>query len=82
MPRKKPEVPVKTISLMGDHVHMPTDLLTPGWETAQETARYDRRSDGKVAKYTVHEELADFLIGRDQAMEVVPDVYEGDDDES
>lgn len=79
MPRKKPEVPVKTISLMGDHVHMPTDLLTPGWETAQETARYDRRSDGIVAKYTVHEELADFLISRDQALEVMPDP---DEDES
>lgn len=79
MPRKKPDVPVKTISLTGDHVHMPVDLLTPGWETSADTTKYNRRVDGKVAKYTVHEELADFLIGRDQALEVMPDP---DEDES
>lgn len=82
------KVPVKTISLTGDHVHMPADLLTPDWENCADTARYDRKieADGKtkVAKYTVHAELADFLIGRDQAIETVPDqpaeATDGEDD--
>ena len=69
----------KTISLTADHVYMPVDPMSPGWETAQETARYDRKvmdeDAGKlrVAKYAVHPDLADFLIGRDQAMEVPAD---------
>jgi hypothetical protein len=73
----KAKVPTKTVSLMIDHVYMPEDLLRPDWSTAEETAKYKAKVDGKRAKYEVHAELADFLIGRDQAMEVPPDVIEG-----
>lgn len=77
---RKRDVPVKTISLTVDHVHMPSDLTTPEWETAVDTAKFEAkpaRLEGKRAKYTVHAELADFLIGRDQAMEVPADPDEG-----
>jgi hypothetical protein len=75
MPRK-PDVPTKTISLTGDHVHMPVDLLTPDWENCANTQRYEGKvpdeATGKMvrAKYEVHGELADFLVDRDQAMVV------------
>lgn len=70
---RKTEATTRTISLTGDHVHMPADLATAAWAECSETARYDRKVDGRVAKYTVHADLADFLIGRDQAVEVMPD---------
>jgi hypothetical protein len=73
----KASVQTKTVSLMVDHVFLPEDLLRPDWSTAEETAKYTGKVDGKRAKYRVHAELADFLIGRDQAMEVPPDVAEG-----
>lgn len=81
---RKSDVPTKTISLTGDHVFMPTDLLTSGWEKASDTQRYPGKiesddPEGKPAraKYEVHAELADFLIGRDQAIEVPADTTEG-----
>ena len=64
----------RTISLTVDHVHMPVDLLSSDWESTTDTARYPAKieQDGKLvrAKYEVHAALADFLIGRDQAIEV------------
>jgi hypothetical protein len=75
MPRKS-DVPTKTISLTGDHVHMPADLLTPDWKNCADTQRYEGKvydeEKGKEvrAKYEVHVELADFLVDRDQALEV------------
>jgi hypothetical protein len=60
----------KTISLTGDHVFMPVALLDGGWETAEKTKQYDAKVDGKRQKYVVNAGLADFLIDRDQAMEV------------
>lgn len=83
MARKK-DVPVKTISLTGDHVHMPADLLTPGWENCADTKRYrakgeDAKNNWVRFKYEVHADLADFLIERDQAMEVMPDPDEAAD---
>jgi hypothetical protein len=72
-------VPTKTISLHVDHVHMPSDLLSPKWETAQDTARYERKlphpdtGDLVLVKYEVHADMADFLIERDQAVEVPSD---------
>jgi hypothetical protein len=64
----------KTISLTRDHVYMPSDLLTGRWQGCEETQRYPARvlQNGQItrAKYEVHEGLADFLIGRDQAIEV------------
>ena len=68
------EPATRTISLTVDHVHMPIDLLAPDWESTADTARYPAKieQDGKLvrAKYEVHAALADFLIGRDQAIEV------------
>ena len=61
----------KTISLLVDHVFMPIDLGAPKWETSEGTQRYPAKDeDGKRVKYDVHPDLADFLIGRDQAVEV------------
>ena len=64
------KVQTTTISLTVDHVHMPTDLLDPAWASTTETARYAGKEDGRRLKYEVHAELAEFLIGRDQAIEV------------
>lgn len=73
---RKNDVPTKTISLTGDHVHMPEDLLTAEWAGPHTvTKRYDAREKGqsKRTKFLVHGKMADFLIERDQAMEVMPD---------
>ena len=64
------KVQTTTISLTVDHVHMPTDLLDPDWASATETKRYPGKEDGRRLKYEVHAGLAEFLIGRDQAIEV------------
>jgi len=64
------KVQTSTISLTVDHVHMPVDLLDPGWASATETTRYPGKEDGRRLKYEVHAELAEFLIRRDQAIEV------------
>ena len=64
------KVQTTTISLTVDHVHMPTDLLDPDWASAAETTRYPGKEDGRRLKYEVHAGLAEFLIGRDQAIEV------------
>lgn len=63
----------KFISLTVDHVHMPDDLLHPRWQNATNTQRYPGRVDGRRVKYEVDADMADFLIGRDQAIEVAPD---------
>ena len=71
--------PTKFISLTGDHVFMPADPTTPSWKDSVETKAYpgkvyDEATERHVRpKYEVHAELANFLIGRDQAMEVPAD---------
>lgn len=71
----------KTISLLVDHVYMPTNLLSGDWEIASDTARYEAKAEGSKTrfKYAVHPGLADFLIERDQAVEVPADEAEGAD---
>jgi hypothetical protein len=65
------EVPAKTISLTGDHVWMPEDLMRQDFATAEETKKYVAKdADGKRVKYRVYAGLADLLVSRDQAMEV------------
>jgi hypothetical protein len=64
------KVQTTTISLTVDHVHMPIDLLDSDWVSATETKRYPGKEDGRRLKYEVHAGLAEFLIGRDQAIEV------------
>jgi hypothetical protein len=73
----------KTISLLVDHVYMPTDLLSGDWEIASDTARYEAKAAGSKArfKYVVHPGLADYLVGRDQALEVPTEGAEGGDTE-
>lgn len=70
---RKADPATRTISLTVDHVHLPADPRAPGWESATDTARYPARVDGKRARYEVHAALADFLVGRDQAIEVPAD---------
>jgi hypothetical protein len=65
---RPPKKRTKTVTLVVDHVHLPLDLTTSDWRTAQETKRYDAKVDDKRAKYEVHPELADFLVSRDQAI--------------
>ncbi len=64
------KVQTRTISLTIDHVHMPVDLLDPDWASTTETMRYPGKEGGRRRKYEVHAAMADFLIGRDQAIEV------------
>ena len=64
------KVQTRTISLTIDHVHMPVDLLDPDWASTTETRRYPGKADGRRLKYEVHAGMADFLIARDQAIEV------------
>ena len=64
------KVQTTTISLTVDHVHLPVDLLDPAWASTTETARYAGKEDGRRLKHEVHAGLAEFLIGRDKAIEV------------
>lgn len=77
---RKNDPATRTISLTVDHVHMPSDPRAPDWESAPDTARYPAKveQDGKLvrARYEVHAALADFLIGRDQAIEVPAETAE------
>ncbi len=60
-----------TISLVVEHVFMPQDPSQPDWETSSDTIRYVAKDDeGKRARYEVHPSLAEFLVGRDQAIVV------------
>ena len=71
-PVAEPVVTQKTISLTVDHVFMPVCLVRDDihWFEA-ETKRYSAKdADGRRVKYSVHAELADLLISKDQAMEV------------
>jgi hypothetical protein len=67
---RKADPATRTICLTVDHVHLPADPLAPDWQTATDTARYSAKVDGKRVRYEVHAALADFLIDRDQAIEV------------
>lgn len=72
-PEPPPSPTTKTISLVVDHVFMPEDLTAEGWSGCETTKKYLAEADDTRAKYEVHHGLADFLVKRKQAVEVLPD---------